>query len=235
MKLLQLQNYDELSRIGAEIIIDEIKHNMNANICLATGGSPKKLYEQMVQQINEERIDISNVTFTKLDEWYDVDPKESFTCETFIQENILDKLYMQPKQFISFVSNALDIDLEVQRIQKLIDENPIDIMILGLGMNGHLGLNEPNDELTLPCHYAALDTKTKTHDMADGRNLEGGLTIGMKGIFDAKKILFLVSGDKKEDAYHGFMKKTISTNLPASFLWLHKNCITLIDKEQFTN
>lgn len=233
MKILDCKNFEELSSEGACIVFDLIVKNPSANICLATGGSPKNVYELLVKKINEAKIDVSQLTFTKLDEWYDVSPDAPFTCETFIQENILQKLHMQPKQFISFQSDALDIEKETVRVQALLEQNPIDLMILGLGMNGHLGLNEPNDTLQLPCHYAPLNEQTKRHDMVDGIKVEGGLTLGMSAIFDAKQILFLVSGSRKEAAYEKLMSKQISTQTPASFLWLHQNCTALIDKEQF--
>lgn len=233
MKIIEAEHYDKMSRLGADILIETIKNKKEASICLATGSSPAKMYAYFVHDINEQKIDISEVTFVKLDEWYDVNEEEPFTCSTFIKEHLLDKLYMQPKQLISFPTKCENPQKACDEIQAYIDQHPIDVMILGLGMNGHLGLNEPASHLTLPAHQATLSDVTKTHDMAEGHVLTSGLTIGMKGIFEANTVLMLVCGNRKEKAYEAFMSKKITTQTPASLLWLHKNCITIIDKQQF--
>lgn len=233
MKIIKSEHYEEMSKQGAKILIDTISEKKDAIICLATGGSPKRMYELFVDEVNRNKIDISNVTFVKLDEWYDVKPEDDCTCTTFIKENLLDQLYMQPKQLIEFISNTKDINAELNKVDTFIQKHPIDLMILGLGMNGHLGLNEPDAHLTFKCHQAKLNEKTKTHDMAKDHQLESGLTIGLEGIFTAKTVLMLVSGVRKEEAYKEFMSQRISTSTPASLLWLHPNCITIIDQQQF--
>lgn len=233
MKIIKNANYEEMSKQGAKLMIDLITNKKDAIICLATGGSPKRMYELFVNEVNDQKIDISEVTFVKLDEWYGVAPNDSCTCTTFIKENLLDKLYMQPKQFIEFESNTNDVSGQLNKVDSFIKKHPIDLMILGLGMNGHLGLNEPDEHLSFKCHQAKLNEKTKTHDMAKDHVLESGLTIGLEGIFTSKTVLMLVSGTRKEDAYQEFMSQRISTSTPASLLWLHPNCITMIDSEQF--
>lgn len=233
MKLIKSDNYECMSLQGKQVLIDTITNKKDAIICLATGSSPKRMYELFVQEINEKKIDISEVTFVKLDEWYGVAPEEACTCTHFIKENLLDKLYMQPKQVIEFISNTKDIPAELNKVDNFLRNHPVDVMILGLGMNGHLGLNEPDEYLTYPCYQAKLNEKTKTHEMAKDYVLESGLTIGLEGIFSAKTVLMLVCGTRKEEAYKQFMSQKITTSTPASLLWLHQNCITIIDSEQF--
>lgn len=229
MKLIHTENYEAMSRKAAELLLDTLRKKADAVICLATGSSPARMYELVCETVNRERIDLSEITFVKLDEWYGVEPQDACTCTTFIKKHLLDKLYMQPKAVMEFVSNAADINQELDRMDAFLLEHPIDVMILGLGMNGHLGLNEPADALTLKAHYAELDEKTKTHDMVKGYVPKGGLTIGLQGIFTSKQIIMLVCGNRKEAAYQAFISQKISTSTPASLLWLHPNCVTLID------
>ena len=233
MELLNAKNYEEMSITGANILLETIRNKSNASICIATGGSPERMYEIFVNTINEEKIDISNVTFVKLDEWYDAEEYDPFTCNAFIKEKLLDKLYMKPKQVIAFQTKGKDYQEDLDRVQKYLDENPLDVMILGLGMNGHLGFNEPADELSLDAHMVQLDAITQTHEMTMGKVLTRGVTVGMKGIFDAKRVLMLVTGGRKDEAYKYFMSRKVSTRTPASFLWLHPNCTTIIDREKF--
>lgn len=233
MHIINTQNYEEMSQKGADILLETIRTKNDAIICLATGSSPKRMYELFVDTINKERIDLTHITFVKLDEWYGGDPDYIVTCSAFLKENLLDKLYMQPGSFIEFDGETDDLDTELHRVEAFLNEHPIDVMVLGLGMDGHLGLNEPNESLTTGCHFAKLHEKTANHDMVKGHTPKGGITIGMKGIFDSGTVLMLVTGEKKEDAYEAFMSQRITTQVPSSLLWLHKNCITLIDKEQF--
>lgn len=235
MNIINCNDYETMARQGAEILIKTIKDNPRAVITLATGSSPKRMYKLFVETINHEKIDISEVTFLKLDEWYGVAPDADCTCTTFIKEILLDQLYMPPKQYIEFVSNAEDVSEELKKVDDFIANHTIDVMILGLGMNGHLGLNEPSNTLHYHCHQTKLNEKTKTHSMAQGYPLESGLSIGLEGIFKAKQVLMLVCGERKEEAYKAFLSQNISTLVPASLLWLHHNCTTLIDRNQFPN
>lgn len=233
MKIKRAKNYEEMSQLGANILLNTVKTNPNARICLATGGSPERMYEIFAETVNKENIDLSNVTFVKLDEWYDVEEYAPCTCNLFIKEKLLDKLNCKPKEMISFQTKGDDFLEDCERIQSYLNENPLDVMILGLGMNGHLGLNEPADSLILDAHLTNLSEITKTHDMTSGISLTRGITIGLKSIFESKHILMLISGNKKEDAYARFMSREISTQTPASLLWLHQNCTTIIDTEKF--
>ncbi len=233
MKLIHEDSYEKMSQAGAEIILDTIRNKPDASICLATGSSPKRMYEIICNTINEEKIDISQVTFVKLDEWYGVNPDDPCTCTTFIKQNVIKHLYMPFKELVEISSDTKNIEGDLAAFDSYLEKHPIDVMILGLGMNGHLGLNEPSDCLSLSSHYTELTEKTKTHDMVKGKNLKGGLTIGMQGIFSSKKVLMLVSGKRKEEAFKALMSKKISTAVPASLLWLHKNCITIIDDKSF--
>ncbi|MEG0526416.1 MAG: 6-phosphogluconolactonase [Longicatena sp.] len=233
MQIIHSDTYEQMSIQGCDLLLDTIQKKNDAVICLATGSTPKRMYELLVHKINEQRIDLTNVTFVKLDEWYGLEPDHPSTCHTFIKQHLLDKLYMKPKCLIEFTSNAVDVTQELIKVETYLKEHPIDVMILGLGMNAHLGLNEPSQQLTLGCHQVMLNSKTKTHDMIKGEHVESGMTIGMDGIFKSKQVLMLVSGSSKEDAYKDFMSGTITTQVPASMLWLHTNCVCLVDTSQF--
>ena len=228
------ENYEELSKQGALMMIDVIKEKPNANITLATGGSPKRMYEIFVEEVKKTNIDISQVIFTKLDEWCGLDKEDEATCEYFIQEHLLKPLSFNLEHFIGFNPETKDIDEEIKKMNQFLELHPIDLCILGLGMNGHLGLNEPNEHLQVDSHKIAISAKTKTHDMIKRKNVEYGVSMGMGNLMKSKKILMLISGDKKEEAYTKLMKGEITTHLPASFLWLHSHCVMLIDKEKFT-
>ena len=125
-------------------------------------------------------------------------------------------------------------EAECERIQQILDQKgPIDICILGIGMNGHIALNEPAPSLHTNCHVAHLSQKSLQHPMIAGDTEKPGygLTLGMANIFQSRLIILLINGIKKREITQAFLEQKISTELPASLLWLHPNVICLIDRE----
>ncbi len=233
MKLFYEKNYETMSKVVATQMFDLIQDKKDACICLATGNSPCLAYAYFVEMVNEVKLDISEVTFVKLDEWYKVDNAEPFTCEVFIKEHLLDKLHQPIKQYIGFDSNADSVEENIALVEGQLNEVRIDMMLLGLGMNGHLGLNEPHEYLKYDSHYSVLDEKTRTHDMVRGTAVSGGISLGLKAIFESKQVVMIVCGKRKEDSFKAFMSQKITTSTPASLLWLHHNCNTFVDESAF--
>lgn len=233
MKMNYVENYEVMSRQGADMMIEVILKKADANICLATGGSPLRMYEIFVEEVKKQGIDVSNVVFTKLDDWCGLSKEDEETCEYFIWKHVLGPLDICPSQFISFHLAEKDVEKEAKRVQLELKNRPLDLCILGLGMNGHLGLNEPAEYLLPYAHVSALNEKTKTHSMLKGKHVEFGITLGMSELMQAKQILMLVSGAKKAEAYEALMSQKITSQVPASYLWMHSNCWMLIDQEYF--
>lgn len=228
MLITQAKHYEELSQLAVTKLLDVIHQTPHPVICLATGASCQRMYELFVQIVNEQQIDISHVTFVKLDEWVGVPSDDPCTCSYYLQTNIFQQLHQPYQELVEMKSDTEHIEEELQKMDAFLQQHPLDLMILGLGMDGHLGLNEPSDALHYGCHKIALHEVTKTHTMLQGKQVNYGMSIGMQGIFEAKQILMLVCGERKEEAYQGFMSKQITTQLPASFLWLHPNCDTIV-------
>lgn len=226
MQFIQADNFEELSRISAELMINFVKQKPDALFCLASGNSPTRTFEIFVERIIKEKIDVSKLKILKLDEWWGVAVADPSTCESFMQLRILKPLHIPTQNYISFDSDAPDAQAECQRIADAIGEKgPIDLCILGLGKNGHLGLNEPGPFFIPFSHVAKLDTKTKAHDMLSktGTAIDYGMTIGMADIMASREVLFLAAGDGKNEVYAEFLKARVCSTLPASVLWLHPN------------
>ena len=138
-------------------------------------------------------------------------------------------------RYITFDNTPETMDKSLAEFQAKIDAlGGIDLCILGLGKNGHIGLNDPNESLDLEAHVVRdLSEQTLHHTMTEKSKgkITFGLTLGIRSIFEAKKILFLVSGTHKREIFAKFKEKKISSLNPASLLWLHKRVICLCDKE----
>jgi galactosamine-6-phosphate isomerase len=142
-------------------------------------------------------------------------------------------LNIDPDRYFGFASNPKDPWLECKRIQDKLDkEGPVDLCILGIGLNGHLALNEPSDYLSLGCHVTQLSETSLSHIMVDemGKKPSFGLTLGMRDILSSKMILIIIQGVQKKDIIKRFLSKKVTNLLPASYLWLHPNVVCLIEK-----
>ncbi|WET16056.1 galactosamine-6-phosphate isomerase [Yersinia intermedia] len=228
-------DYNDLSQKCCDLMISCIIKDPSAVICLATGASPTGSYKRFVDYVKNTRLDVSKVTFVKLDEWLGIPLTHPCTCEQYLQKNIYIPLNIKKENIISFDTTA-DPSQECARISALLnDKGGLDLCILGLGKNGHLGLNEPAETLIPFSHTLILDDKTKSHEMLKdvAHLVSEGITLGLRDIFTAREIAFLVSGEDKTGAFNAFCKQEISTGLPCSLLWLHQNVKCFYDARVF--
>lgn len=231
----QCDNFNVLSELASEYLITAIQRKPDATICLATGATPLLTYRYFVKKIHQRQIDIRHVTFVKLDEWLGIPLTAPGTCESFLQQHIVQPLGLRADQLIGFRSEHID-ETECERVTDLIAaQGGLDICVLGLGKNGHLGLNEPGQALTPRCHISHLDEQTRRHDMLKTaeRPVTHGITLGLKDILHAKEVLLLIAGEGKRAAVEKYLTATVTTTIPASFLWLHDNVTCLLDSSLY--
>lgn len=234
MEIIVSDNYDKLSQRANAIIVEEISNKKNALLCAATGDSPTKTYELLANEYHHQPELFSQLNIIKLDEWGNIPMDNPNTCESYLQQHLIKPLQIPDSRYISFLSNPIDPQLECTRIQnKLSKHGTIDLCILGLGMNGHIALNEPAEFLKANCYVAELSDKTLQHPMAARmhRKPTFGLTLGMADILQSKKIILLIHGGHKKTITKEFLSRRITTSLPASLLLLHQNTICLVDRE----
>ena len=234
MKIQYCSNYEEMSQSACDSIIRDLKISPNQLLCLATGNSPTGTYNKMVNICQEHPEYFKELSIVKLDEWGGLNDDDPVSCETYLRNKILLPLQIPDNQYISFQSDSKVPEEECERIQKEIDEKgPIDMCILGLGKNGHIGFNEPAESLSAGCHEGQLSETSMQHQMTNAMTNKPkyGLTLGMADILLSKKIIFLVTGANKEKIIEQLLTEKITTHLPASFLWLHPNVECYIDSE----
>lgn len=232
IEVVEAENYKKLSEISAEAMLECLKEKPDALFCIASGGSPTLAYKLFVEKAHKENVDVTKLRIIKLDDWFGVNGEDPCTSEAYVRKNFLEPLNIPAENYIGFNSGAEDGEKECQRINEFLKEyGPIDLCILGLGKNGHLGLNEPGGYLEPFSHIVKLDKKTKTHDMlkATKTSINYGITIGLSQIMASEKILFIVAGDEKTEAFNGFLEKKVRCSLPASILWLHPNTLCVFE------
>jgi galactosamine-6-phosphate isomerase len=234
MKIEVCNSYDELSHRAKDIVVRELEKNKQLLLCTATGGSPTKTYELLGKEYQKHPKLFSKMRILKLDEWGGIPMDHPGTCESYLQTHLIQPLRIPDNRYYGFRSDSENPLEECLRIQeKLKQEGPIDLCILGLGMNGHLAFNEPARFLQANCHLAQLSVSSLQHTMAAEMEVKPtyGLTLGMADILHSKKIIVLINGTKKRLIVRKLLSKQIKSTLPASFLWLHPNVSCFIESD----
>jgi galactosamine-6-phosphate isomerase len=235
MELRLFESSEQLSELAASIIIYNMQTTDGLLLCAATGNSPTLTYQKLVEK--RKNFETETLRIIKLDEWGGVPMSDPQTCETYLQEKLVKPLQIPEENYISFQSDAEVPADECKRIHEYLEEQgPIDICIVGIGLNGHVALNEPGEALQPHCHVQELSEKSLSHPMVAGMNVKPayGLTLGMVDILNSKQLILLITGANKAEITKEFMTKKISTSLPASLLWLHPNALCLCDRDAYS-
>ena len=233
MKIEYFDNYTVLSTKAADLIGTALIKKPDLLLCTASGSSPAMTYNIFEKKYTENPEPCKRLRILKLDEWGGISMANPQSCEIFLQKNLIRPLNISPERYISFNSNPEQPEQECARISSfLLSNGPVDVCVLGLGLNGHIAFNEPGNFLMPDCHVAKLSEKSMSHPMAKemGELPTYGLTIGMGDILQSKKIILIIAGTGKKEIVKEFLSGKITTQLPASFLWTHPNVVCLVDK-----
>ncbi len=226
-------DYEATSRLACDLIIEALRRKPAMLLCAASGLTPLGCYELLAERRRAEPALFDRLRVLKLDEWGGLPMDDPATCETYLRRHLIEPLGISDDRYLTFASDAPDPEAECRRVRRLVAEHaPIDLCLLGLGVNGHLGLNEPAASLSAFAHVAALAESSREHAMLKqaARQPSYGLTLGMAEILAARKIILLVSGASKRSPLEKLHSSQISTAFPASLLWLHGDVTCLYDR-----
>lgn len=229
------ENHDIQSKKLAEYIIDFIKNKSDALLCLAGGNTPLKTYEYLVESYNNKEVDFSNCKFVGLDEWVGLSKEVKGSCYEMLYNTLFSKLNLREEQICFFDGITLNLEEECNRVDNFIFKNKgIDIIVLGVGMNGHLGFNEPNIDPNLYCTVVQLDEVTTSVGKKyfnEELTLNKGITLGLKHIFESKNKIIIANGRNKAEIVNRIIRGSKSKKVPASLLVNEVGCSIFLDKE----
>lgn len=231
MKIQYCKDYNQLSHRAANIVLEELGAKKNLLLCAPTGNSPTGMYLSLAQTYQETPEMFNALRVLKLDEWGGLAAEHPGSCAYYLQQYLLGPLNISRDRYAGFMPNPEDVQKECERVKQIIAaEAPIDLCVLGVGKNGHIGFNEPAEFLQPYCHVAQLSEESKKHGMVEGiaQKPEYGMTLGMKDILSAKRIVLLIYGKGKEDATARVLSQKITSQWPVTFLWLHNNVDCLV-------
>lgn len=236
MKLISTSNYEELSQKAAEEIISRINRNPSLNLGLATGSTPTGLYQELIKDHNQNKTSYKKSNTFNLDEYIGIPKKDRNSYHYFMCEKLFEHIDIPLDQTHIPDGTAKDLDEECRRYDRFIVEHGgIDLQILGIGQNGHIGFNEPGTPFDSRTHIIDLAESTRKANSRFFESLEDvpkqAITMGIASIMDSKEIFLLVSGTSKAKALARLINGEVSEQFPASVLKNHENVTIFADKE----
>lgn len=228
MDIIKVKNYEEMSKKAANIIAAQIVLKPHTVLGLATGSTPIGTYAQLIELCKNGNVDFSQVTTINLDEYYGLDPAHEQSYRYFMNDNLLTKVNINLANTYLPNGKAEDVEAECKRYDKLIEKlGGVDLQLLGIGHNGHIGFNEPTDEFVLNAHCVDLGEITicaNSRFFKDKGDVpKRAFTLGIKSIMQAKKLLLIANGDDKRDILKKSLFGPVTPLVPASILQLHKD------------
>jgi glucosamine-6-phosphate isomerase len=235
MTLLKFNNYQQLSQYTAEQIVAAIIENPCLVLCMASGHTPLLTAQLLVQKLITQKIDYSKITFFGLDEWLELEPSNEGSCHYFLQTHIIKPLKLANNQYHLFDGLTKDTDIAIKKMDDIIASiGSIDLMLVGIGMNGHIGFNEPGTPFNSLCHVAPLHDTTKTVGQkyfSEQTTLQKGITIGLGHLMQAKKVFLQANGVHKAAVIKQAIEDNPTPTFPASIVQLHTNSYVLVDED----
>lgn len=236
MKIIITKDYKELSSVAANIIEKLIQQKENSILGLATGSTPIGLYEELIQKYNEGKISFKNVTTVNLDEYIGLSGDHNQSYRYFMNNTLFNHIDINKDNTYVPNGKAENLNEECTKYENNIDSlGGIDLQILGIGTNGHIGFNEPSSKLELYTHIEDLTESTIHANSRFFDSIEDvpttAISMGIGSIFKAKEIVLLASGESKAKIMKSLEDSVISPLIPASFLKLHPNVTIIMDEE----
>ena len=233
MKKIICDNYEESCRAAADIFTEQLRQKPESVLGLSTGSTPIGLYAQLVSRYNEGKIDFSRATAFNLDEYYPIKQNHAQSYKTFMEEYLFSKVNFAQTHIPN--GEASDVEAECTRFDAELEAaGGVDLQLLGIGTNGHIGFNEPAVIYPLGSSLAHLSEdslKSNARFFTKGETQPTtALTMGVGQIFAAKHILMLISGTNKTEITKKLFEGKLHTDVPACFLLLHPNVTFVMDK-----
>jgi galactosamine-6-phosphate isomerase len=227
--------YEAMAERAAADLLHLVQDTKTPLICPTSGSTPAALYNALVKLLQKENVDYSQWRFVGLDEWAGMNGEDAGSCRHFVDQTLFQPLSVEEEQICFFDGRAADLERECTRVETFIrQQSGITIAIVGLGLNGHVGMNEPGTPASLRAHVAQLAEETqavgqKYFDSA--KDLSKGLTLGLATLIEAKHLFLVANGTKKAAIVRKIVHKAPGEALPATLLKNHPGFRLYLDAE----
>jgi glucosamine-6-phosphate deaminase len=233
MNVIVCENYAAVSAAGADIIEAVVREKPDCTLGLATGSSPVGMYQELARRCRETGLDFSKVHSVNLDEYVGLEPTHDQSYRYFMDDNLFNHINIKKEN--TYVAKGVgDVEANLAEFNAILDRTDIDVQVLGVGPDGHLGFNEPGDTLYDGAHKEVLDESTIDANARFFASRDDvpryAVTMGMGNIMRAKKLLMIVSG-KKADAMRALlMTDKLDPRCPCTFMRMHRDATVILEK-----
>lgn len=235
MNIVITDTYEEMSKKAANIIVSQVTLNPESILGLATGSTPIKTYEYIREKYEGDEVDFEKTVTFNLDEYIGLSQEDPQSYRNFMDQHLFKHINIKEENI--YIPNGLAEDIQLECInyeEEIRKHGGIDLQLLGIGRNGHIGFNEPNVSFEARTHKVSLDEDTihanaRFFDSAD-EVPTAAISMGIKTIMMSKKILLLASGKNKAEAINALVNGPITPKLPASILQLHQDVTIILDE-----
>jgi glucosamine-6-phosphate deaminase len=236
MKLIKCKDYNEVSAAAANITAAQIKEKPGSVLGLPTGSTPLGMYKKLIEMNKSGEIDFSPVITFNLDEYYPISADNDQSYYYFMHKNFFDHININTQNIHILNGEADDPERECGDYEAMIENaGGIDLQVLGIGQNGHIGFNEPDDFLISATHKTHLTESTVKANSRFFSSIDEvpiyALTMGVGSILKAKKIIILISGKEKAEALKQLLSGKITTKNPSTMLNMHRDVTVIADEE----
>ena len=239
MKIIKASNYDEMSKKAAQVIAAQITLKGDSVLGLATGSSPEGTYKYLIDWYNQGDLDFSGITSVNLDEYVGLTADHDQSYAYFMRKHLFDHVNIDLANTNIPCGIAEDPAAECSNYDARIKSlGGVDLQLLGIGPNGHIGFNEPGDELVAGTHVTDLKESTIDANQRFFASRDDvprqAFTMGIRDILQAKRIVLVASGKNKADAVKKMVFGPITTAVPASLLQVHPDCTVVVDADAWS-
>ncbi|WP_353894161.1 glucosamine-6-phosphate deaminase [Proteinivorax hydrogeniformans] len=236
MRIIIEKDYNSLSKTASLLVASQTVLKPDSVLGLATGSTPLGMYNNLIEMYKRKEVDFSKVTTFNLDEYYGLSANHPQSYNTYMRENFFDHINIPPSQFYLPKGDTENVTSECYKYEeKIAQAGGIDFQVLGIGENGHIGFNEPDESLNVQTNLVDLTPQTIQANSRFFDSFEEvpkqAISIGIATIMKAKKILLLASGENKAEAIAQMTSGYVTTKVPASLLQTHQDVILLVDEK----
>lgn len=235
MNIHVFKNYAEMSDGAAAMLVSLIRTKNKSLVCLPSGDTPTLTLRRLVEMARQGAVDFTNTTFVGLDEWVGMDKDDPGSCQHYVYNHFFYPADIPSSRIVFFDAKAKDPGDECRKVANYLRENgPLDVVLVGVGMNGHIGLNEPGVEPDLDAHVVTLEKTTKEvaqKYFTESKTLEKGITLGLAQIMAARTVIVIANGLRKADIIQKIVEGPVSRQVPGTILQEHPSCHFFVDED----
>jgi glucosamine-6-phosphate deaminase len=236
LKIISTENYQEMSIKAGLLLTEKIRSKPAITLGLATGSTPKGIYQFLIKDHQDNHTTYNQVKSVNLDEYIGLAPSNPNSYRYFMQHNLFEHLDIQGSNTYLPNGTVSDLEAECNRYEKLIEGiGGVDLQLLGIGQNGHIGFNEPGTSFNSRTHFITLAENTRLANSRFFNSIDEvpkqAITMGIATILKSTEIFLLASGEAKAEALARLINDGMSEDFPASALKLHENVTIIADKD----